>query len=304
MMKRIALMVWAGAALGMGLSAFAQAGAAGAAGATAKVGEELCTMAMVLEDSVDLAGLEHWRGVEHEMSSPSFISARYVPTVGAILTIPVGFYLTEQETPHREAASGTAEDLWEKNRAVASGPPPPPGSAWVESIELLMDGEGWPFSGEESIPYDAEMVAEFREAVVGALAQYGHRMTHVADSERILVIVEAPSPARVAAVSRTEHQVLTRPGHDGTVQMSVISREGRPDRRRRGEGDDEEEEEEALHVVAGGGPVGQLLSFWGGKGYGEPYGAAERWLIAVNKADVKAPMKAEDLEGRLQEIRY
>ncbi|NUM52760.1 MAG: hypothetical protein HUU46_03870 [Candidatus Hydrogenedentes bacterium] len=46
-----------------------------------------------------------------------------------------------------------------------------------------------------SVPaYDSERVAKFNDALLDAVAKYGHRLTCIGDSERLLIVVEGPSP--------------------------------------------------------------------------------------------------------------
>ncbi len=56
------------------------------------------------------------------------------------------------------------------------------------------------FSGPTA-SFDKAKVDTLRQAIVGTLVKYGHRMDKVAESERLIVIVEAPSATQASPVS-------------------------------------------------------------------------------------------------------
>ena len=91
----------------------------------AAIEEEMQIMAKVIEESIDDAGIEDWKPIsvapfatfEGIVGQQGHVHTRYIPTVGAIFTIPVGFPL--RSTAKHTETDGTkpdSGDLWEKHR--------------------------------------------------------------------------------------------------------------------------------------------------------------------------------------------
>jgi len=138
------------------------------------------------------------------------LRCQYIPTVGAIYTIPVSFPLVnpEKETEEPEAAETKEEelDLWEKHergvqdeRQPGTVPLPPNAS---EAMGMMyqpgMPGAGDPFGqnmgpmgfGGPAVPaYDPGKVKSLRAALIDVLAEYGCRLTDLPEDEQILFIV-------------------------------------------------------------------------------------------------------------------
>lgn len=88
--------------------------------------EEIQIMAKVLEESIDNAGIGDWKPM-NIARFPTFdgafgqfghIHTRYIPTVGVIFTVPVGFPLrsTAKYSEDEDHAEPDAADLWKKHQ--------------------------------------------------------------------------------------------------------------------------------------------------------------------------------------------
>jgi hypothetical protein len=167
-------------------------------------------MASVLMEVLSREDLDvGWAGLSTGVPSPfeqQRIKSEYIPTVGAIFTIPVGFPLVDHAKKAPEKAKGKESeekkdvDLWTKHwegrpeSAAAFGDPSastasPASQAYTYTIvrNVTTVGPG------EQIAFDKEKVAKLRRALIDTLARYGSRMAHVAEMERVLLIVESPA---------------------------------------------------------------------------------------------------------------
>ncbi len=190
--------------------------------------KELQTMSKVLEESLDRSGLGDWYSAPGVFTPSPFegkIRFDYIPTVGAIFRIPVNFPVMErmevkkEDTP-KEADSGEP-DLWEKNaNPQASNDPIPHNAIAGGAVGMgagrygtsLMGGGKYgasslAFASEDQPRYDARKVETLRKTLIEAIGRYGHRLTSVAPTERILLVVEAPSGAASAW-----HTIRVMPG--------------------------------------------------------------------------------------------
>lgn len=151
---------------------------------------ELQTMARVVEDSITQSGLKDWQGPSTDLAVfEPLTKAQYIPTVGAIFTLRVGFCIVEPQAPEQQPATQEKgnEDLWEKHSSAAEGADPA-----QRGLQEILSLNETVMSASRGTKYDAEKVRLLRQSIIGALAKYGCRMEHVKDSERILVVVEAP----------------------------------------------------------------------------------------------------------------
>ena len=258
-------------------------------GSTGPVEDELNTMAKVMEDSITQGGLNDWQDPSRELAIfDPLTKAQYIPTVGAIFTVRVNFCISEpeqSEQPEKKADPAGDEDLWQKH-STGSGLPRLQGRGITKYVIARSSSEDVVFQPGVA-EYDAGKVTKLRKAVIGALARYGHRLEHVDDSERVLIVVEAPRPS----------------GQPGGVEMIIDTKTSG----RRGMGG-------GGGGFGGGGSGGGAAggygggAFWasGGVPLGYPFGAAgrDRCLMAVNKADIGEAVSYEELEGKVQEIRY
>ena len=176
----------------------------------------------------------------------SKIRAEYIPTVGAIFTIPIHFPLRPSEDEKGNGAEEIVEeDLWEhfssanEHSSKATAPVLPT----VELIEPLKihiniekdrvdeqvdgyraraeqlkaktygvadqdlflsirDGFAWDFSFGGRKPYDPVKVSALTHTIIETIAQYGHRLESMPNSERVLVVLEAPRPLASSTVVR------------------------------------------------------------------------------------------------------
>jgi len=233
---------------------------------------EVRTMAKVIEDSIDQSGLKDWQGSTHDnlLFGPT-IRSQYVPTVGAIFTVPVNFRISEPEpveaeTPQRD---DDAEDLWAKHAEGGETPLSRLFSVEQEAenqtARVLLRGKRVTFSLPESEPeYDPAKLDAMRRAIIQALAQYGHHLKRVAEEERILVILEAQSPLRAPGPEQVRDYV----GHLEELQYRLTRM--------------------SPHIA------GFL---------GDP-AAKDHRLIAVRKADVAVRPTYDDLREKVEEVAY
>ncbi|HIJ64848.1 MAG TPA: hypothetical protein HPP77_02770 [Candidatus Hydrogenedentes bacterium] len=125
--------------------------------------------------------------------------------------------------------------------------------------------------GPPSSGYDPEKLRALRQAIIGALAQYGHHMENVEDSERILVIIEAPKASHSAELP--ERRRVLAGGRDGEVTIESGSVNGVPIR--------------SVYRLPAGTPRGR-----------------DRLLIAVQKSGVLEAKTFQQLDSKVEEIRY
>jgi hypothetical protein len=188
---------------------------------TGAIDSELGIMARVMEDSITQAGLKDWQAPVAGLGVfEPLTKAQYIPTVGAIFTLGVNFCITEPEAPKPEPEPTKApEDLWEKNSdasALALPDKETLGSALtkrIRSVQIEVTDAVKPGNAK----YDAEKVRMLRQSVIVALAKYGCRIEHVKESERILVVVEAPksTPLQLGEVTLPESvRVWLKPGSE------------------------------------------------------------------------------------------
>ena len=194
---------------------------------------QLAIMAKVVESSLDESGLGSWKGLPAQIPGlgPA-VTSQYVPTVGAIFTIPVTFLIVEPpaEAPGREGPKPDT-DLWEKFLNESGGDRDPvevPRNLdqledRLRTEELVLSnpesprlGYEAPDSGDEvakqflnwlpevagqPLTYDGDRVTRLRETLVSTVAKYGHRLSGVPPEERVIVIVEAPKAVDLASNS-------------------------------------------------------------------------------------------------------
>ena len=291
----------------------------GAAAQARAAEDELQTMTKVLEDTINEAGLKDWQVPSGDLSifSP-LIRAEYIPTVGAIFTISVNFCITESAVV-KEAPEPAEQDLWKKHSSATASPLSviSKGLGNPRELQIALQKQSRMFSAGTR-EYDAEKVRMFRKAIIEALAKYGHRIEHVGGSERLLVVIEAPKPAMpIEAAGGPSDAMRALPqgakksvgGAPGTVVGGGYG---------------------GGYGGGGGGYVGSYGGAGGVGGYGAGgfvgggYGGGvfkgpgapaifnvfcevpdkDHQLIAVNKADVMTSMTYEQLEAKVQEIRY
>jgi len=266
----------------------------GVSGNTRAVNSELETMARVVEDSITQAGLKDWQApvAGLDIFEP-LTKAQYIPTVGAIFTLGVNFCITEPQAPKAQPELPSApEDLWEKY-SVAPAPGSPAReaitSALTKTLGSLQIGVTTA-SQSGNAGYNAEKVRMLRQSVVAALAKYGHRIEHVKESERILVVVEAPksTPLQLGEVTLPDSvRVL--------LKLDSAARKGAGIGGVAGVGG----AEESGRAPSGSsdGPLRLNLSW-------PPNIDKDSLLIAVKKADVMSSVPSEQLQGKVEEIHY
>jgi len=173
-------------------------------------GKELRTMASVLSEVLSREDLDvGWPGLSSGVPSPfeqQRIKSEYIPTVGAIFTIPVGFPLVDHAKKAPEKAKGKESeekkdvDLWTKHwegRPESAAAPGAPGASTVspasQAYTYTIVRNVTTVGPGEQIAFDKEKVAKLRRALIDTLARYGSRMAHVSETERVLLVVESPA---------------------------------------------------------------------------------------------------------------
>ncbi|MBI4558277.1 MAG: hypothetical protein HY706_11905 [Candidatus Hydrogenedentes bacterium] len=290
---------------------------------TAAAENEVLTMAKVMEDSINQSGLKDWQAPFADLNLfEPLTKAQYIPTVGAVFTIRVNFCIVEPETPQEQPETPKGdEDLWEKH----SGP------VQISESSMALDSMGRKgvivtdkgrrivvgtnsvtgTGGDKGIMtssavspdrgFDADKVQKLRQAIVGALAKYAYRIEHVKESERILVVVEAP---KCGAPVTSQESKLEELGQLEVLQRRAGVRGGGGFGGGAGGGGGF-----GGAFGIGGGGFGGGFSVKGGKpvSFGFSWAAAEGkdcLLLAVNKADVASALTPEQMEGKVQEVRY
>ncbi|MCH8204586.1 MAG: hypothetical protein IID09_05445 [Candidatus Hydrogenedentes bacterium] len=204
--------------------------------------DQLRIMTQILEASIGKDSLDRRPNLS---VFDSKIRSEYIPTVGAIFTIPISFPLHPSED---EKGNGTEdvveEDLWEhfsgasENTSRAAAPPVPPVEP-LDTIEIEINideegldeqalrlykeaerlkttllyfpvrnrrsarqnGDAYTLIVAKSVPYDAVKVSTLTHTIIQTIAHYGHRLKSLQNSERILVVLEAPGPRGSAVIS-------------------------------------------------------------------------------------------------------
>ena len=210
----------------------------------ASTNDELRIMTKILEASIEKDTID--RRVQQSVFD-SRIRFEYIPTVGAIFTIPITFPLHPSQSEKGDASEEVVDvDLWEHfssasengSRVAAQAVPPiePPDTV---NIEINLDKEGldeqlvrlyedversraktfvhavqdirlyrldggfsWELTIGNSKPYDPVKVSTLTRSIIETIAQYGHRLESMPNSERVLVVLEAPRPLASSTVVR------------------------------------------------------------------------------------------------------
>ena len=169
--------------------------------------------------------------------------------------------------------------------------------------------------------YDAEKVERLRRALVESIARYGYRLEHLADSERILLIVEAPGDFTFSVAGT----LTIQGGRPGSLDRTLSIFGGFPSAGTGGDarsfaatllGIAKEREDapaevrvkEDLRVVAGDQMrivLGQFDAFPLRLRFPGPTSApTDHYLISIRKADVTSKVTFEELEAKVEEHRY
>lgn len=293
---------------------------------------QLRIMTKILEASIGEASIERRPNLS---VFDSKIRTEYIPTVGAIFTIPITFPLHPSED---EKGNGTEdvveEDLWEHfsgasentSKAAAQAVPPVEPLDTVD-IQINVDKEGrlheqaeqlykeaerqrtktfalavqdmtiyrvdggfsWELTIGNSKPYDPVKVSTLTRSIIETIAQYGHRLKSLQNSERILVVLEAPGlrgPAKPVEVS-TEYK-----GADEDLPSSAWKNDvGRWN----------EAVLERLSDIPGPLAVfrrGKLVSPFSSK---EHY---DRRLLAFKKSDLQQERSYDSIKGKVETTDY
>ncbi len=185
---------------------------------------QLRIMTKILEASIGKDSIDRRL---HSSVFDSRIRAEYIPSVGAIFTIGISFPLRlNVKADFSDDVTATIEvDLWQyyshvdKNASSAAAPTPSSDEQAVTTIlRKLRDEVGdeeqrlkaiASYMGEipligvlkrgvfnhsigDSKPYDPVKISTLTRTIIQTIAQYGHRLKSLPNSERVLVVLEAP----------------------------------------------------------------------------------------------------------------
>ncbi|MCH8332356.1 hypothetical protein IIC65_00330 [Candidatus Sumerlaeota bacterium] len=329
--------------------------------AVPEIERELSIMSKVLEDELDRKGIEDWHRVTRGASpfEPK-IKVSYVPTVGAIFNIAINFpvidHAEEPEDEEIDEKEPEEDDLWERHSGGAENLPGDiasqinvrvaeamreAGEAVRESRSAVKEAGAYlitagglanrSYNGSSPFyagvrqrtaeAYDAEKVERLRRALVESIASYGYRLEHLADSERILLIVEAPGDSTFSLAGT----LTIRGGRPGSLDRTLSIFGGFPSAGTGGDarsfaatllGIAKEREDapaevrvkEDLRVVAGDQMrivLGQFDAFPLRLRFPGPTSApTDHYLISIRKADVTSKVTFEELEAKVEEHRY
>ena len=158
-----------------------------------RASDELRIMGAVIEDSLDATQSGEWRG-RRPGDSPfeAHVRVQYIPTVGAVFTVPVNFAIVDPgekqpEVKAEKQADGAAQDLWEKNSQRDGVGPHGGGLGGGGGL-----GESYMADGPIGPAYSKEKVDALKSTLTEVLAKYGCKLENVKSDERVIVIVEAP----------------------------------------------------------------------------------------------------------------
>ncbi len=291
------------AIIGFGASTFAQDPEPEAN----SINDEVRTMSQVLQKSLQRADLVERGDVQVGRSLfDGGVRGSYVPTVGIIFRVNVGFPIVEPKNSPPDAAPEPKQeeedtDLWERYSERGDGPvtyryrgePKSAAAAHTaEDIETEVVEELIQFVADERPKYDPARVESLRRIVIETIGKYGHRVTQLKDGDRVLVVVEAPKERTFTRriQTRVRHPEPPGPGQPGEPPREEIERNVEREFRR------------------GGGP---RPSDWGAQGgggmpWGGPRGGGPRdsCLFSFSKPDLAAESNYDALQGKVQEVRY
>ena len=182
--------------------------------------QQVRTMGRVLEEELSDA-MDGGRAITPGLSVlESDVDSEYIPTVGAIYFVRVGFPISGEVAPEPgpEREQAEEEDLWERfsERSWRRGDDRnDDGDFWsaqedqrneyedrlrrrireqsTHRFAMMDDGDLMRMLHGGGLSYDPEQVEQFRREVIETVGKYGYRMTALPGGERILVVVEAPA---------------------------------------------------------------------------------------------------------------
>lgn len=258
----------------------------------------------------------------------SKVRGSYIPTVGAIFTVQVNFPIrkTEEEEAVGESSEDENEDRWEhfsqrsqRPRSFTArgglsaggqrdsiiielderreeGRRPGTTEAYFGAAGVYSDALGMyalaKFVGPQ---YDAQRVEQLRRRIIETLAKYGHRMTSVENSDRILVVVEAPAASSGGRSYRRRVEVIGDAKRVITLQTPEL--ESRPDRPPRPPRPPRSE----FRQRGGLSNAQQILYTFN---EGRRPGPRDRMLLTVDKSNLRGAMTYGDLVDDVQEVKY
>ncbi|MEK7793912.1 MAG: hypothetical protein AAB353_05250 [Candidatus Hydrogenedentota bacterium] len=265
----------------------------------------------------------------------SGVEGEYIPTVGAIFTVPVRLLI--KEAPAAEPGDTAApeeeiKDLWErfsggrmegKTEKEAAGAPDadatggPSVGVQIENDRVVvidaenirkrakvawMDQDGFNVLLLDGPKFDAERVDQLRKTIIETIALYGFRLESLPADERILVVVEAPRARRHSAK-----------GSGGGFGFGFGGGGGSGGGGGGGGG-----------FGGGGGGFGGGGGSFGGGPEGMPFfmspdpklaysmfsssqgirGPRDRWLLSFRKSDLEQEQAFDAISGLVEERRY
>ena len=207
--------------------------------------DQLRTMTKILEASIGKESIDRRLYLS---VFDSRIRTEYIPSVGAIFTIPITFPLhPSQDEKENGTEEVVGEDLWDhfssaSERASNAKAPVEPVDL-VEPLKIhvdnekerlaeevvrlrtqegelnakayalagqdlllsIQDGFGWNINIGNSKPYDPVKVSTLTHTIIETVAHYGHRLKSLPNSERVLVVLEAPQPRASVVFRFGEH---------------------------------------------------------------------------------------------------
>jgi hypothetical protein len=185
---------------------------------TAPIEQEIAAMSEVLEQNIPARFRAiHPRGRDGDR--PRYfhsVRGRYIPTVGVIFTVPVSIPLRStarhSNTGERPPAPERSEDRSSARYEVKKRRQ---GDA---STPKTVEGKPARVADEEETDADT-----LRTSLLSVIASHGHRLSHLDDDERVLVIVEADVAGTARPASEWEstarYQIAVRK-RDLTAEMS------------------------------------------------------------------------------------
>ena len=294
--------------------------------------DQLRTFERILSVTLEHAGLqngEHWTVGKSPFDAE--IDSSYIPTVGAIIEIPVEFPIVQRatETPEAERpALDPNEDLWERfSRDRRRGPSDDAPQAVPRDAPQPEDGPSAPpktapqAEAEARAHLEREMErtrVELRDSHVIALDRdnFAPRVYLFGDAglRYDAEKVEKLRSAVIGTLAKYGHRLDAIPADE---RILIIVEAPRSERRREGKGDagDKSAAEIALRGVLGetqlrvfqdGAPDGRGNSrdsrpYFAGFRTGE---AKDRLLFSVTKSALTAEMTADALKPVLEEVQY
>lgn len=201
------------------------------------------------------------------------------------------------------------------------------GPAIHAAVPMIVRAANDPFRGDRRIrpaalePYSQEKVEKLRRVLIETVAKYGNHLQHLGDSERILLIAEAPGgpmgkrmmmSGNKEDIARLDKMKAEKQAKEKEADSKIAAdKDGKAkdsaeadkdkDKDKEKNKDKEKERREERRIVIRRGPGGPMVMAGFGPGM---MGPIDHYLISIKKSDVAKETTFDDLTSKVTEQRY